>query len=116
MTSCCVFGELEFNVAAAGATFVVVQQFETAGVRNKICLPDIARELEPLVVAGVQNTLAVEITLPRVEAVGKGEIVVENEIQVMQQIDHCRRGGDGEVTRRLAAAAVEKLVPSIERR
>jgi len=61
----------------------------------------------------MQGPLAVEITFAGVESIREGKIVVKYEIMIVQEIDHGRRGGDGQITRRLAAAAVEELIAGI---
>src|SRR5258706_5725499 len=110
-----VFRQFEFDIAAAGAALVVGHQFKAACVGNEFGLPDVADKLEAFEVAGEKRPFAVEISLARIETVVEGKVIVKDEIEVVQQIDHRRRGGDGEIARRLAAAAIVKLMPGIER-
>jgi hypothetical protein len=98
-------GEVEADVAAAGAAFLGCDQRQIDRVGNEI-----GGEHEALgfVLGGEIIRLAVEAAL---------EVVLgaEDEIQVLVEIDDDRRVGYRDETRWVAARAVEVLVPAVQR-
>src|SRR5262249_879585 len=93
-----------------------IKQFECPCIGHKVRFPNVAGELKALVVPGVERSLAVEIALAGIKAIREDEVVAKDEVQVVEQVDHCRCTGHRQITRRLAAAAIKELMPSIQRR
>ena len=98
-------GEVEADVAAAGAALLRRDQRQVDRVRHEVRRQ---QEALGLVLGGEIIRLAVEAAL---------EVVVgaEDEIQVLVEIDDDRRVGHRDEARRIAARAVEVLVPAVER-
>ena len=98
-------GEVEADVAAAGAALLRRDQRQVDRVRHEI-----GRQQEALglVLGGEIIRLAVEAAL---------EVVLgaEDEIQVLVEIDDDRRVGHRDEARGIAARAVEVLVPAVQR-
>ena len=98
-------GHVEADMAAAGAALGRGDQRDVDRVRHEI-----RRQQKALLLA-----LGAEIIRLAGEAVLEVVFGVEDEIDVLVEIDHRRRVGDGDVARRLLAGAVEMLVVAIER-
>ena len=98
-------GEVEADVAAAGAALLRRDQRQVDRVRHEVRRQ---QEALGLVLGGEIIRLAVEAAL---------EVVLgaEDEIQVLVEIDDDRRVGHRDEARRIAARAVEVLVPAVER-
>src|SRR5688572_15282245 len=58
---------------------------------------------------------AKEVRISGFKTICEAEVVLKNKIGIVEKVHHQRSIGDGEVTRRLRAAAVEVLVPGVER-
>src|SRR5919109_2793531 len=101
-----VAGHLQHRVDSAGAPFLPSVQQHVRRVRDEVGLPD--PSLEELALAAEVVLLA---RIPGAEHV----IAIEYEFAVPKQAHHGRRVGHGDVARRLVAAAVEVLVPRVER-
>src|SRR3989338_1349133 len=109
-----VFGQLKFNVVSPGPALAVIHQLEVAHIRHEVGLPNIARKLKALIVSCMEEPLAVKVTISAIEPVLEREVIVEDEVQVVQEVDHRWRGGDCQAARGFIAAAVKMLVPGIE--
>ena len=98
-------GEVEADVAAAGAALLRRDQRQVDRIRHEVRRQ---QEALGLVLGGEIIRLAVEAAL---------EVVLgaEDEIQVLVEIDDDRRVGHRDEARRIAARAVEVLVPAVER-
>ena len=98
-------GEVEADVAAAGAALLRGDQRQVDRVGHEV---GGEQEALGLVLGGEVVRLAVEAALEVVAG-------AEDEIDVLVEIDDDRRVGDRDEARRLAARAVEVLVPAVER-
>src|SRR5207244_2089327 len=66
--------------------------------------------------AAVEFSLARKVSfVGRIEAVGENEFVVEDEIRIVKKVHDEGQVGDRQISCRLGAAAVEVLVPGVER-
>src|SRR4029450_4396809 len=101
-----VAGEVEVDVPAAGAAFFPSLKLHVLCVGNEV-----DRHLE-----SPDLPLAAEIIFVfRREAIDEGEVVVENEIEIVKQVHHERRAGDGEKLHRGGSLPIEVLVLSVQR-
>jgi len=92
-------------MAAAGAALLGADQRQIDRVRHEV-----GDEQETLLLA-----LGAEVVGLAIEAVLEVVLGVEDELDVLVEVDHRRRVGDGDVARRRLAGTVEVLVPAIER-
>src|SRR5262245_20803987 len=101
-----VAGEVEVDVPAAGATFIPYLKRHVRSVGHEV-----HRHFEyPYL------SFATEIIFVfRRKTVGKNEIVVENEIEVVKQVHHERRAGYGKISNRGVTLPVEVLVLCVQR-
>src|SRR5947208_9929168 len=101
-----VAGEVEVDVSSAGAAFIPYFERHVPCVRHEV-----HRHLE-----SPYLSLAAEIVfLFRRKAVGKNEIVVENEIEIVKQVHHERRAGYGKISDGGVTLPVEMLVLCVQR-
>ncbi len=101
-----VAGEIEIDMSAAGTAFVPYLKRHVRRVGDEV-----HRHLEP-----PDLPFAAEIVfLFRRKAVGKNEIVVENEIEIVKQVHHERRAGYGKKPDRGVSLPVEVLVLCVQR-
>src|SRR4249919_1131074 len=99
-------GEIEVDVSAAGAAFVPYLERHVPCIRHEV-----HRHLE-----SPDLSLAAEIVFVlRRKAIGKHEIVVENEVEIMKQVHHERRAGDGKISDRGVSLTIEVLVFCVQR-
>ncbi len=98
-------GHVEADMAAAGAALLGADQRQVDRIGHEI-----GHQQQALLLA-----LGAEIVGLAVEAVLEVVRGVEDEVDVLVEIDHRRRVGDGDVARRRLARAVEMLVPAVER-
>src|SRR6059058_606075 len=101
-----VAGQFEVYIPAAGAALFPVIELNISHVGHEVDFELAAPEL----------SFAAEIFLffGR-KTVGEGEAIAKNEIQVVKQVHHERRVGDGKISGRGMALAVEVLVVGVER-
>src|SRR5262245_7121999 len=99
-------GEVEVDMPAAGAAFIPYLK------RHVPCIGhEVHRHLE-----SPDLPFAAEIVFfLRRKTVGKNEIVVENEIEVVKQVHHKRRAGYGKIPNGGATLPVEVLVLCVQR-
>src|SRR5687768_792203 len=100
-----VISHLEHRVDTAGAALLPAIEQHVGGIGDKIGFPHAPSE---------KFALAAEIILLAGVARRKHVGIVKNKIAVAIQAHHRRRIGDRDITRRLLAAAVKVLVPTIE--
>ena len=101
-----VLGHLQHDVDATGAPVAPPVERHVRRVGDEVGLPDALL---------VELARAAEVVVLGVEAPLEVGVRVEHEVQVVEEAHHGRRGGDRDVAGRLLAAAVEVLVPGIER-
>src|ERR1700756_424659 len=101
-----VAGEIEVDVSAARAAFVPYLERHVPCIRYEV-----HRHLE-----SPDLSLAAEIVFVlRRKAIGKNEIVVKNEIEIVKQIHHERRAGDGKISDGGVSLPIEVLILSVQR-
>src|SRR5437899_2448423 len=101
-----VAGEVEVAMSSAGAAFIPYLERHVPCVRHEV-----HRHLE-----SPDLSLAAEVVfLFRRKAVGKNEIVVENEIEIVKQVHHERRAGYGKKPDRGVSLPIEVLVLGVQR-
>src|SRR4029453_11078269 len=101
-----VAGEVEVDVPAAGTAFFPYLKLHILRVGNEV-----DRHLE-----SPDLPFAAEIVFVfRREAIGEGEVVVENEIEIVKQVHHERRAGYGKKLDRGVSLPIEVLVLSVQR-
>src|SRR6266481_10191111 len=99
-------GEVEVDMSSAGTAFIPYLKRHVPCVRHKV-----HRHLE-----SPDLSLAAEIVfLFGRKAVGKNEIVVENEIEIVKQVHHERRAGYGKKPDRGVSLPIEMLVLCVQR-
>ena len=98
-------GEVEADVAAAGAALLRRDQRQVDRVGHEI-----RRQQEALGLV-----LGREVIRLAVEAALEVVLGAEDEIQVLVEVDDDRRVGDRDEARRIAARAVEVLMPAVQR-
>src|ERR671925_146288 len=101
-----VAGEIEIDVSSAGAAFIPYLERHVPGVGHEV-----HRHLQ-----SPDLSFAAEILLVfRGEAVGKNEIVSENEIEIVKQVHHKRRAGYSKIPDGGVTLSVEVLVLCVQR-
>src|SRR2546429_8781165 len=101
-----VAGKVEVDMSSANAAFIPYFERHVPCVRHEV-----HRHLE-----SPHLSLAAEIVfLFRRKAIGKNEIVVENEIEIVKQVHHERRAGYGKKPDRGVSLPVEVLVLCVQR-
>ena len=99
-------GEIKFHVSAALAALAVIGELDIVGIGYEI------RRHEK---SARHFSLATEVTLGiRIEPIEKRVIIFENEIDVMEEVDHEAGVRHSKIAGRLAAARVKVLIPGIE--
>src|SRR5215469_2949919 len=101
-----VAGQLEVYIPAAGATLFPLIQWDIAHVGHEVDFQ----------LAAPKFSFAAEILLfLGRKTVGESKVIAEDEIQVVKQVHHKRRVGDGKIPGRDVPLAVEVLVVRVER-
>src|SRR3990172_7899896 len=102
-----VIGDLEHDGGATRAPLFPLDELEVVDVRDKVGVPN---------PAWVCLAFTGKVIVLSAVAVGEDELVVEDEIVVVEQVHDQRHVGDRQEARRLAAGAVEVLIPGVEGR
>src|SRR5687768_3828576 len=91
--------KIELHITRARATLALISQREAMSIGHEV-----HRHPRPAIKLGITGK---EVLIIAFKPVCKAKVVLKDEVGIVEKIHHQRSVGDGEVTRRLRAAAVE---------